>query len=226
MQRANLETVSNVIQTIQFSLHLEGGPWEDEIIEQMMSALFIDNNDRVLELGGYIGRNSLVIASMLANSENLVVFESDPVSAEILERNKKANGFKFTIHPKALSNKPLIQTVWDSRPLKENEEIPEGWFPVNTMSFSSLMEITPIPFNVLVCDCEGCLYHILKDEPTFLDMFKKVLLENDFWNEPEQEQFIHKRLKELGFEIQFEHDLESLSWLPEGRKHFWQAWIR
>jgi FkbM family methyltransferase len=190
----------------------------------MMSALFIDNNDRVLELGGNIGRNSLVIASMLANSKNLVVFESDPISAEILERNKNANGFKFTIHSKALSNKPLIQTGWDSRPLKENEEIPEGWFTLDTMSISTLIILNPIPFNVLVCDCEGCLYHILKDEPTFLDMFNKVLLENDFWNEPEQEQFIHHRLKELGFQIQFQHDLD-MEGCPQ-RTSFWQAWIR
>ena len=222
---ANKESVSNLIKTLHLSLHLEGGSWEDEVIEQSMSALFINKYDRVLELGGNIGRNSLVIATLLENSENLVVFESDPVSSEILERNKKANGFNFTIYSKALSNKPLIQKEWDSRLLEENEEIPEGWFPIDTMSFSSLMEITPIPFNVLVCDCEGCLYNILKDEPTFLDMFNKVLLENDFWYEPEQEQFINHRLKELGFQIQFEHDLEA-DWLPEGRKNFWQAWIR
>ena len=29
-------------------------------------------------------------------------------------------------------------------------------------------------FNTLVADCEGALYYILRDEPTFLENFKKI----------------------------------------------------
>ena len=35
-------------------------------------------------------------------------------------------------------------------------------------------------FNVLVADCEGALYSILRDEPEFLNSFETILIENDF----------------------------------------------
>ena len=35
-------------------------------------------------------------------------------------------------------------------------------------------------FNVLVVDCEGALYYILKDEPEFLNGFETIIIENDF----------------------------------------------
>ena len=106
--------------------------------------------------------------------------------------------------------------------MEENEDIPKGWYPIKTMSFSTLLELHPIPFNVLVCDCEGCLYPILKDEPTFLDGFEKVLLENDFWDDPEQEHYVHSRLQELGFKIQYEKDLLVKPYKPR----FWQTWVK
>lgn len=61
-----------------------------------MSALFIDKDDVVLELGGNIGRNSLVIASLLEKSENLVVVESDPAFVELLGINRNLNNFDFS----------------------------------------------------------------------------------------------------------------------------------
>jgi FkbM family methyltransferase len=210
------------INRIHSSLVFEGGSLQDEMVEQEMSVMFIEENDRVLELGGNLGRNSLVIASILKNSENLVVFESDPLSADKLKKNRDKNGFKFIIYNKALSKKPLIQNKWITRPLEENEDMPKGWYPIKTMSFSTLLELHPIPFNVLVCDCEGCLYPILKDEPTFLDGFEKVLLENDFWDHPEQEHYVHSRLQELGFKIQYEKDLLVKPFKPR----FWQTWVK
>ncbi len=35
-------------------------------------------------------------------------------------------------------------------------------------------------FNVLVVDCEGALYYMLKDEPEFLNGFETIIIENDF----------------------------------------------
>jgi len=207
------------LKFVQSCLRIEGGSFEEEIVEQEMSFLFIDKNDIVLELGGNIGRNSLIIASILDNSENLVVFESDPSSAAILTKNRDFNNFHFQIINSALSQKRLIQNGWGTRPIKEDEIIPNGWYYVNTISYSEVLEKTNIPFNVLVCDCEGCLYHILKDEPSFLDHFDKVLLENDFWDAPEQKEFVHDRLLYLGFKVVFHRDLNN-------HASFWQAWIR
>ena len=60
------------------------------------------------------------------------------------------------------------------------------------------------------------------EEPSFLDNFEKVLLENDFWDHPEQEKFVHERLRDLGFQIKFKADLDFYRPRPD----FWQAWIR
>jgi FkbM family methyltransferase len=204
------------------NLKIEHGSFDEEIVEQKMSLDFITNTDRVLELGGNIGRNSLIISSILDNSNQLVVLESDKDAAKILESNRDMNNFKFTIVNKALSKHRLCQIVWNTYKLNESEPILPGSFEVETIDYSTLISITNIKFNVLVCDCEGCLYNILIEEPSFLDNFEKVLLENDFWDHPEQEKFVHERLRDLGFQIKFKADLDF--YLP--RPDFWQAWIR
>ena len=62
----------------------------EEYPEQVMSVLFFEPDDKVLELGSNIGRNTLVISSLLKDSSNLVTLETDSVKE--LEYNKKLYG--------------------------------------------------------------------------------------------------------------------------------------
>jgi len=214
-----METLARFHETLK----IEMGTFEDERVEQEMSVMFIEKEDVVLELGGNIGRNSLIIASILADDTNLVVLEPDPVAVSHLERNRDLNSMNFTIIPKALSRQTWIQKGWESRPWNESETIlPEGWSLIETIDLLSLREkVQDLPFNVLVCDCEGALYYILQEEPGFLDTFEKVLLENDFWN-MEHEHVVHQRLRALGFQMVFTRELDYFRPRPD----FWQVWIR
>ena len=65
-------------------------------------------HEKVLEIGGNIGRNTLVIASIL-NSSNLVTLECNLESCNQLNENKNLNKFSFFIENSALSAKKLIQ---------------------------------------------------------------------------------------------------------------------
>jgi len=197
----------------------------EEIQEQKMSVLFIEPNDRVLELGGNIGRNSIVIASLLKDSDQLTVLESNPSNAEILKKNRDANDFEFEIMACALSKRPLIQQGWNTRLHNEKEIIPQGWSIIDTIDLESLRKKMSYSFNVVVCDCEGCLYQILIDEPSIFDNVSKVILENDFGahqNPSEAENYVKNHLLSLGFHVVYRSPLLVYTPHPE----FWQVWQR
>ena len=72
-------------------LKLSGGNFNKEMPEQIMSVMYLKGHEKVLELGGNIGRNSLIIASLLNDSSNLVTLESDEHIAKRLNKNRKIN---------------------------------------------------------------------------------------------------------------------------------------
>ena len=53
-------------------------------------------------------------------------------------------------------------------------------------------------FNVLVADCEGALYYILKDEPEFLNGFETIIIENDF-TDIKHKEFINEEFERYKF---------------------------
>lgn len=213
-----------MIEKLHAKLSLKGGFFSEELVEQEMSVLYIKPEDVVLELGGNIGRNSLIIASLLTDpAQQLVVIESDPVSCEILNENRDRNGFDFRTYPMALSKRPLLQWGWDTKPYDE-QSLSDGWKPVVSISYEELREQTGLRFNTLVCDCEGALYYILMDEPDFLNGIEKILMENDFWGDDDKEQVVHNLFRQKGFHPVFSRDLGP----PYGgfRANFWQVWLR
>ena len=57
-------------------------------------------------------------------------------------------------------------------------------------------------FDTLVADCEGALYYILRDEPTFLENFKKIIIENDF-NDIDHKNFVDNQFRKYGFKREY-----------------------
>src|SRR4029078_13685614 len=96
----------------------------------------------------------------------LVSLECCQEYAKQLEMNRDQNGFHFQIEVSALSQVPLIQKGWDTF---ISEIVFDGYKKVETVSFSDLEKKYGIKYNVLVADCEGALYQILKDEPRLLE---------------------------------------------------------
>jgi FkbM family methyltransferase len=189
--------VQEKLLSIHNSIIINHGNKYDEYPEQIMSIMFIKPNDCVLEIGGNIGRNSCVIGKILNDSNNLLVIESDPLSISKLEENKNINSLRFKIEWSAISKIPLIQNEWNTKP-KINDIIPDDWKIINTITWNELKQKYNMNFNVLVVDCEGALYYILKDEPDFLNGFETIIIENDFTDITHKE-FVNEEFERFNF---------------------------
>jgi len=175
-------------------LTLIHGSFRDEFPEQRMAVRFLKPDDRVLEIGGNVGRNSLIIGSIV-NQNSLVVLESDPNIAKQLEENRNANGMTFAIEASALSARPLVQRGWDTM---VSDVVPEGYKRVQTIDLAGLRAKYPITFNTLVLDCEGAFYYILSDMPDILDGITTIIMENDYYDRSHKA-FIDSSLTANGF---------------------------
>lgn len=194
-------TALEKLQKIHAKLKFSHGSLDLEYPEQLMAASHIGPKNVVLEIGGNIGRNSCVIASLLDDSSNLVVFESDPDTAKKLLENRDANGFSFAVETCAISKKKLVQNGWNTRPVPEDDgaQIENGWTPVDTMSWSQVRaKYRDKRFDTLVVDCEGGMFYILADEPDFLETFKTIIIENDF-QDIEHKRFVDSEFVRFGF---------------------------
>lgn len=165
-----------ILAAVHASLHFQGnaaGGLEAEFPEQVMIARFLDPEATVVEFGGNAGRSSLVAASLLTSDRRLVVFESDPVSAALLGRNRQANGFQFQVVAAAASKTPLFQCGWVVSPVQT-----AGAAPIRTTSLAE--EAPHLVFDTVIADCEGALTAIFRDFPDLVPPLGTVILENDF----------------------------------------------
>lgn len=162
---------------IHQQLKIMYGSFNEELPEQQMVVRYLNGTEKVLEIGGNIGRNSLVINHILKNNKNLVVLESDASIAEQLCDNRNLNNFDFYIESSALSKRKLIQKGWETIVC---DELREGYKSVNTITFHELIEKYNINFDTLVLDCEGAFYYILLDMPEILSNINLIIMENDY----------------------------------------------
>jgi FkbM family methyltransferase len=188
-------------------IKLSFGSFQDEFPEQLMAIKYILETDTVLEIGANIGRNTCIIASILKDDTRLISLECCQEYAKQLEINKNQNNFNFHIEASALSKVPLIQQGWNTF---VSEIVPSGYTKINTITFNELETKYNTKFNVLVADCEGALYQILKDEPDFLKNIETVIIENDFY-ELEKKQFVDLKFKENNLNIIYS---QSGGWGP------------
>lgn len=205
------------LQDIHMYLHLIHGNLQDEYPEQLMAAMFIQGDAKVLELGGNVGRNSCVIASLLNDERNLVVVESSLESAKLLEENRYFNNLGFQIENSAISKVPLIQSEWKTIPSKV---LLPGYTRVNTITFKEVQKKYNIEFDTLVVDCEGALYYILLDDPTILKNIKLIIIENDF-ETADQMLWVQQLFSENNLKCVFN---QTGGYGPCCYDHFYQVW--
>ena len=99
-----MDNLKNKLTNIQNNLNLKYGSFSDEYIEQLLCLEYINKDDTVLEIGGNVGRVSLIISSIIDNSSNLVVVESDPDTCKYLRENRNNNNLQFIVVGGAISN--------------------------------------------------------------------------------------------------------------------------
>lgn len=208
--------VRRKIENIHSKLKLNYGTLEDELPEQKMIVKYLKGDEKILEIGGNIGRSSLVIASILENTNNLLTLESDENISKQLIENRESNNMKFHIESSALSKRKLIQKDWDSKP---SETLEPGFKWVNTITLEQLKMKYNINFDTLVLDCEGAFYYILMDMPEILDNINLIIMENDYHNF-EHKQYIDNILIKNNFYVDY---TESGGWGP-CYNNFFETW--
>lgn len=196
------------LKYIHDNIIFKGNIKTKEYPEQLLSMKYIKPTDIVLELGGNIGRNSCVISCILNDDTNLVSIECGEHYLEDLYKNRNNNKLNFIVEESAISNQKLIQQNMLTKP---SNILENGFKWVKTITYDEFKNKYNKNFNVLVCDCEGALYYILKEEPTFLDNIERIIFENDFLNN-EHETYTFNFIKEKGFKIIYEQEIKN--WKP------------
>lgn len=206
------------LHEIHSKLSLKHGSFNEEYPEQLMAAKYLTGGEKVLEIGGNIGRNSLVIAYLLDDDKNLVVLESDKNIAKLLTTNKLINNMNFHIESSALSMRKLVQRGWET---KCSDVVPDGYISVDTITLQQLKQKYQIEFDTLVLDCEGAFYYILTDMPDILNGVNLIIMENDYFDITHKE-YIDKVLIDNDFSV--DHS-EAGGWGPCANC-FYQVWKR
>lgn len=211
--------LNNKLSKIHATLHMNYGSLNDELAEQKMAVRYLTGNEKVLELGGNIGRNSLVIASILQDSANLVTLECDVGIANQLTENKNSNQLNFHIESSALSARKLIQKEWNTKP---SDTLEDGYTWVNTITYDDLKtKYNNIKFDTLVLDCEGAFYYILMDTPEILTNINLIIMENDYLDKSHKT-YIDDILKNHQFNTIF---TEGGGWGPCAN-NFYEVWAK
>jgi len=179
LNTASFTSVNATIDLLHAKLTLKHGSFTEELPEQKMVVRYFSGFEKVLEIGGNIGRNSLIIASILKNSENFVTLESSPDIAKHLIENRDLNNFNFHIENSALSNRRLFQREWVTIPYP-SPYIADDYIEISTITLTDLKNKYNVDFDTLVLDCEGAFYYILLDMPEILTGIKLIIMENDY----------------------------------------------
>jgi hypothetical protein len=169
-------------------LIIRGGNKNDELPEQKILYKHIKQDDNVLELGGNIGRASVVINSLLHDKTKHVVVETSKRECITLNTNKLLNNLEYHIFEGAICDQPLIQKGsfgGGSRTQTHNNSIPilKGWVPVTTVSLTNFIKLYNIEFDTIFADVEGALVYLLNSNKWFLSQINKIILEHDFCSE-------------------------------------------
>jgi len=205
---------------IHSQLQIENGSLSQEFPEQMMSVTYLTGYEKVLELGGNIGRNSLIIGHILRQKENnnFVTLECDSDICKQLINNRDLNNMTFYIENSALSKRKLIQLGWDT--IVSDVVLP-GYKPVSIISYDELKGKYNIDFDTLVLDCEGAFYYILMDMPEILNGINLIMMENDY-RDYNHKLFIDDVLRKNNFNVVYQ---QQGGWEP-CYNVFFEVWKR
>jgi FkbM family methyltransferase len=219
----NTITSINIIdklKNIHSKLNIKYGNFNQELPEQKMAVRYLTGKEKVLEIGGNIGRNSLIIASILENNKNFVTLESNIDIANQLKENMHLNNMNFHIESSALSKRQLIQQGWA---VIQCDILLNGYTWVNTITLDELNKKYNIDFDTLVLDCEGSFYYILLDMPEILNNINLIIMENDY-HDISKKNFVDKILIENNFKRDYVESV-GMAW-PDSpcRDNFFEVW--
>jgi FkbM family methyltransferase len=216
------------LKKIHSQLKIGYGSFEEEYPEQLMAVRYLTGNEKVLEIGSNIGRNSLVINYILSQNNinktnnNFVTLESDSDIGNVLKYNRDLNKYNFHIENAALSKRKLIQHRWNTIC---SDVLLDGYKNVNTITLEELNKKYNIDFDTLVLDCEGAFYYILMDMPEILNNIKLIIMENDY-HDINHKKYVDDILVKNNFYVEYSENGCSLAKqiFPQTFENFYEVW--
>lgn len=218
--------IEGKLREIHSTLTMVHGNMSQEFPEQGMAMRFLTGDEKVLEIGANVGRNSLLINSILSKkgNKNFVTLESDSHIASQLQENRDANRMNFNIEASALSKRKLIQRGWDT---VVSDSVLPGYHSVQTITWDELCQKYKIDFDTLILDCEGAFYYILTDMPTILDNIKLIIMENDYYTD-DHKKYIDSNLLQRGFKRAYVQcggwECRHYNKFPNTYMNFFEVW--
>ena len=212
------------LKNIHSKLKIGYGDFQEEYPEQMMVVRYLTGDEKVLEIGSNIGRNSLVINYILSqkNNTNFVTIESDTDIAKVLKYNRDINNYHFHIENAALSKRKLIQKGWNTIC---SDALLDGYKNVNTITLEELYKKYNIAFDTLVLDCEGAFYYILMDMPEILNNINLIIMENDY-HDIKHKKYIDEILTKHDFYVEYSEIgcAFAKQLFPHLHNNFYEVW--
>ena len=184
IRRATSIASCNNLNSIHGKINIRGGKIGGknnvQIPHQNMLVEYLTGNEKVLEVGGNIGRSALILAHILQEkrNNNLVSVECCKEHLHFLRLNKACHNLYFHIEDSALSKKQLIQHTF-TREIRISNVLINGYEYVKTIGFADIQKKYKIWFDTLVLDCGNMFYYILQDMPEILDNIKLIIMTND-----------------------------------------------
>lgn len=216
------EIVVNTLILLHKLIPLKHGWFMNEFPEQKLSVKFLTGNEKILEIGSNVGRNTFIMSYILnkKNNNSIVSLETNNDVFKQLVENKNGTNLNCFLENAALSKRNLVQNpfLWNTI---VSDEVPEGFQKVNTISFEELEKKYDITFDTIVLDCEGAFYYILLDMPEILNNINLVIMENDY-DDIEEKKYVDSILKEKGLSVVYS---EGDGWGPCA-DFFYEVWKR
>jgi len=223
-----------MLSIIHSKISLLYGSMDQELVEQHLSCKYIKPNNIVLEIGGNLGRNALVISNILDNETNLVTLEPNKEYYNKLVENRDHNNKLFNVDNCCLSINPVY--ILDSRSFLEDKL--DDIFPisfndldtskansVNIINYHDLCNKYNLIFDTLCIDCEGAFYYIIKDMPYIIDNIKLIIIENDYENLAHYV-YVENIFKTSGFKCVETLELHNPQWDAPCKDFFYQVWCK
>lgn len=208
-------------------LTLKGGTFSDELDEQVMAALFLKRHHRVLEIGADVGTNSCIISSLCDTPP--VTVECNNAIESTLRYNLKNNGLSINLEMGALTKGQLIYRHTTSgcrigqstKYLEEGQPVPQGYGLIRSITYQYLVDKYH-KFDVVVADCEGAFYYIVKEFPEILDDIEMLIIENDYSTKGHKD-YVDKQLIERGF-IRIYRNILQFNYNVLHKNNFYEVW--
>lgn len=185
---------------------LKSSEWEKEETEYIH---LIDENAKVLELGGCLGLVSCLVNKRLKNPEKHIVLEANPELIKYLQHNRDINECSFSVENKVLHHtQDTLKFNVDKRSILGSSltSLPSGrvktQYDIKGYTWEDFEAQLGDKIDTFICDIEGGEYSLIQKVLTYKILKQLKFISIEFHGNPGNilSNFIHS-LKPLNFEI-------------------------